>query len=407
MDLLVVGAGLCGLFAAYTASKRGARVALIAKGRGGLATSPGCIGVWRRSTPSRALPKLRQTHPYQLCGRESIQAAIELFIEMTADRGYAFAGDLSSNIRLPTAFGSELVVALAPVAFIKGDFEEEAPITLGKISRLRDFQPALMASNLRRRGIKVSGIVELPFPTEILSRDLYPTDLAHVLDTKHGVDQLARLWRPLMTDVDRLGLPAILGLKQPSLAYQDLEDQLEVDLFEIPTLPPSVPGLRLERMFRQALRENAVEIIEGAQAIGRVDGRSKGKRVAGVVLQASGSPRVVSAGAVLLATGGFLHGGMVARQNGVIQESVFDLPVTHIGNRTAWIHESIFDNQPYNNYGILVDDKMRPLNAHGERMFSNLFAAGGILAGADRASEGSRQGIDLASAHRAVEVALS
>jgi anaerobic glycerol-3-phosphate dehydrogenase len=39
-------------------------------------------------------------------------------------------------------------------------------------------------------------------------------------------------------------------------------------------------------------------------------------------------------------------------------------------------------------------------------MFENLLAIGGVLAGADRAHEGSRQGIDIATAYRAIEVLL-
>jgi glycerol-3-phosphate dehydrogenase subunit B len=50
---------------------------------------------------------------------------------------------------------------------------------------------------------------------------------------------------------------------------------------------------------------------------------------------------------------------------------------------------------------------MRPLGADGAPLLQNLFAAGGLLAGARRAEEGSRQGIGLATAWRAVESALA
>jgi glycerol-3-phosphate dehydrogenase subunit B len=63
--------------------------------------------------------------------------------------------------------------------------------------------------------------------------------------------------------------------------------------------------------------------------------------------------------------------------------------------------------QPYAFFGLRVDRWLRPLAADNKPAFENVFAAGGILAGADRAGEGSRQGIDLATAYRAVEAALS
>lgn len=44
-----------------------------------------------------------------------------------------------------------------------------------------------------------------------------------------------------------IGLPAVLGLTDCAQVLHDAEDALEAHLFEIPTLPPSVPGLRLQR----------------------------------------------------------------------------------------------------------------------------------------------------------------
>jgi anaerobic glycerol-3-phosphate dehydrogenase len=49
---------------------------------------------------------------------------------------------------------------------------------------------------------------------------------------------------------------------------------------------------------------------------------------------------------------------------------------------------------------------MQPLGLDEKPMFKNLFAAGGLLTGSDRSIEGSRQGIDLATAYCAVNEAL-
>jgi glycerol-3-phosphate dehydrogenase subunit B len=102
-----------------------------------------------------------------------------------------------------------------------------------------------------------------------------------------------------------------------------------------------------------------------------------------------------------------LHGGLVARQDGRVQESVFDLPVVSEKDRTAWAGPSPLTSQPYASFGIAVARDMRPTGPDGVPIFKNLFAAGGVLAGADRTAEGSRQGIDLATAYRAVEAALA
>jgi glycerol-3-phosphate dehydrogenase subunit B len=107
-----------------------------------------------------------------------------------------------------------------------------------------------------------------------------------------------------------------------------------------------------------------------------------------------------------LATGGILNGGLVAQQDHRIRESVFDLPVLHPSNRSDWVGLSLFHRQAYASTGIRVNSRMQPLGLDERPMFKNLFAAGGLLAGSDRSLEGSRQGIDLATAYCAVNEAL-
>ena len=67
----------------------------------------------------------------------------------------------------------------------------------------------------------------------------------------------------------------------------------------------------------------------------------------------------------------------------------------------------MFAGQPYARFGLRVDTQQRPCDVRGRPYFENLFAAGGILAGADRSAEGCRQGLDLASAYAAVLGALA
>jgi glycerol-3-phosphate dehydrogenase subunit B len=105
-----------------------------------------------------------------------------------------------------------------------------------------------------------------------------------------------------------------------------MEDLLRVSLFEIPTLPPSLPGLRLERALQRLAIEAGAELVEGPVVRGEVDGRSAGKRVSGVVATTAAGPRPFRSRAVLLATGGALHGGWMSFAGGEIQESVFGLP---------------------------------------------------------------------------------
>jgi glycerol-3-phosphate dehydrogenase subunit B len=278
-------------------------------------------------------------------------------------------------------------------------------VAIAGFQELRDFYPFYTAQNLQHHGINVQDVLTLPLIDIPSARDVYATDIAWRFDTPSWRETLARTWKPRLTGIHRLGLPAVLGLDDHKNAYESLQEVLGMELFEIPTLPPSVPGLRFESLLRKYARKKGVSFIEGSTAIGRIDAKSNGRFVDGVVLQTTGGPRALSAESVLLATGGFLNGGLVGNQNGHIQESVFDLPVSYVEERKNWTALTPLESQPYEKYGVRVDDHMRPVGMDGP-LFENLFAAGGILAGADRTLEGSRQGIDLSTAYRAVEVAL-
>ena len=61
------------------------------------------------------------------------------------------------------------------------------------------------------------------------------------------------------------------------------------------------------------------------------------------------------------------------------------------------------EEQPLFLAGLAVDDSMRVVDENGTAVYTNLFAAGGNLAGATRWREKSGEGIALASALAAVD----
>jgi len=159
----------------------------------------------------------------------------------------------------------------------------------------------------------------------------------------------------------------------------------------------------LERILRRAAFDAGVQIVEGVPAVGQA---GEGRRVKGVVVESAGRSRFHEADAVLLATGDVLGGGLETVQDGRVRETVFDLPVLHDGDRTRWTSPALLDEQPFERFGLRVDRHMRPLGMDGTPVYDNLYAAGSLLAGADRINEGSRQGIALVTAFCAVEAVL-
>ena len=406
-SLLVIGAGLAGLFAAIVAARRGAAVRLITEGRGGLTLSHGCIDIWRDGDLRLSLGRLDRSHPLRVAGWSALEAALAAFLEIMHDVHLPYAGSLDRRWRLPTALGTTHITAAAPVSMTSGSLDDSKPIHIGHLPALRDFSGPLAAAGLRAQGVDVRGIIELGLPQGRSPRDLYAQEIAALLDDQEYRSQVASSWKPKMRGVQRLGLPAVLGRDHAVEAFATLEADLGVEPFEIPTLPPSLPGLRIERALRRLAVDAGVDLIEGPSVRGEVDGRSAGKLVSGAVAATAGGPRAYRAQTVLLATGGALHGGWLSFPNGEVQEAVFGLPIEASQDRDEWVAPSLFDDQPFARLGLRVDAQFRPCDRRGRPYFENLFAAGGLLAGSDRALEGSRQAIDLASAFSAVEAALS
>jgi glycerol-3-phosphate dehydrogenase subunit B len=110
-------------------------------------------------------------------------------------------------------------------------------------------------------------------------------------------------------------------------------------------------------------------------------------------------PRAYNARHIILATGGFRHGGLQAPSADYVVESVFGLPVQ---TGPEWFAPFYWDSHPYTRFGLRSDAELRPLRPDGRPIYANVSAVGGLLAGADRDGEGSREAIDLATAFKAV-----
>jgi glycerol-3-phosphate dehydrogenase subunit B len=403
-DVIVVGAGLAGMFAGALAARRGARVLVIARGLGGTHLGPGTVDVWGYdrarqlvAEPEAALKTLAAPHPLALAGLPALHAALAEFQKICEAFGYPLAGALDRNFYLPTALGAVRPTCLAPESFIAGDVRQPGEVTLARLPGFRDFFADLAVANLNAAGYAARA-VSLDLPNAPARRDAFATDLARLFDNANYRAEIANRWRDALKGVTRLGLPAILGLENAAAARRDLVDKLGVELFEIPILPPSVPGIRLFNILRDAIHEAGGRVTIGPGLTGWVE---QG-RALGVIVETAGGPRKYAARArLILATGGFRHGGLEAPAKGKVHESVFNLPVL-AGEQ--WFAPLYGEAHPYARFGVRVNAVgMQPVDADGKVIYPNVFAVGGLLAGADRNGEGSREGIDLATAWQAVE----
>ena len=415
-DAIIIGAGLAGLSAACKLAEAGARVLVLAKGAGSTHLWPGTIDVLgyspgRVEGPAKELPGFladHPGHPYGLVGVDGITAAVEWFKGRFADEqlpGYAYRGDLSSNHLLPTAVGVPKPSALVPDSMAAGDVRTGYSVAIVSFRALRDFHPAYLADNLSHAetgpGIEARGI----------SLDLQPEGrvevnalaLARAFEDPAFRAGVAGALAGRLDGVDRVGFPAALGINDPQTVWKDMERRLERSVFEIPTLPPSVPGIRADRVLRAGLSRAGARVIRNSPVVGI---EREGDRVTGVRAHTSGRDTVYPARNVLLATGGFSAGGLELGSDWKVRETVMGLPLTGVPDGERFRAE-YFDSQPMSRAGVAADEGLRPIDERGDPVFSNVFIAGATLAGSEPWREGSGAGVSLATGHRAAELILS
>ena len=203
---------------------------------------------------------------------------------------------------------------------------------------------------------------------------------------------------------ERVGLPAVLGLRDPHAVWADIEHRLGRPVFEIPTLPPSVPGMRLYTILRAALRAAGGRQVIGPEVVGPV---GTGARLEGVRVRIGRREEVHRAGHLVLATGGFASGGLALDSRWHARDAALGLPLAGVPEAgSPRFVPGYFDDQPMSRAGIAVDDELRPLDAGGEPVYENVRVVGASLAGAVPWKEKSGDGISVASGHRAAGLIL-
>jgi glycerol-3-phosphate dehydrogenase subunit B len=403
-DAVVVGAGVAGLTAAARLAESGARVSVLAKGVGSTHLAAGTVDVLgydpdRVDSPAEALPAFvaeRPDHPYALVGVEALGRALDWFgerIERGPHPGYRYRGSIERNHLLPTAVGAARPSALVPETMVAGDLRVAEPVCTVGLRPLRDFHASLCAANVARSSVEARA-VEVPFDAD--RPDENPLGLARRFDDPAVRRAFADRLAPQLREGERVALPAVLGARDPHGVWSDLESRLGRPVFEIPTPPPSVPGMRIYDALRAAVRAAGGRIVMGAEVVGA---EREGERVTALRAHTAGRDTTFAARWVVLATGGFASGALALGSDWVVRETVLGLPVRGVpGPGEPRFGADYFGDQPMGRAGIAVDGAQR---AEG---LENVLVAGAALPGAEPWREGSGEGISLASGYRAADI---
>jgi glycerol-3-phosphate dehydrogenase subunit B len=428
-DVVVVGAGLSGLTAALAAAESGARVQVLARGHTGthwgsggldIAAPPGARSPRDGLAALTALPG----HTYADLGRD-VDPGLEWIRAILAAEGLTYEGSLDAPLQAaPTSIGGTRPVAILPTAQAAAarPWAPGERLVVCGIAGFKDFWPDAIAAGLSRPGVwgvsprpERVDAVTVTLPGLIARHNLNAVEMARRFDDKAwrsaAIDRIASAVEAAWADPGgdaagaratgpgRVALPAILGLDDHAAVFDEIRRRLQLEPFELPLVPPSVPGMRLYFALRAALIRMGGRVRIG-EAVAHVE--RDGGRITTVATEAAARTSTVRTGALIIATGGIAGGGIVADNAGHLRETVLDLPV-EAPEVEAWLSRDAFDSDghPLESAGVRVDADLRPVDVAGAPLFENVRVVGSMLAGQRSLHERCRDGVAVASGFRA------
>jgi glycerol-3-phosphate dehydrogenase subunit B len=220
--------------------------------------------------------------------------------------------------------------------------------------------------------------------------------LAEALDAPATQSRLATALQQIAEPGERIALPAILGYNRHVETWTALQMQADAQIFEIPTLPPSVPGIRFYNALVNRLNALGGSVEVGVEAIGFTEDDGV---ITSVQTATSTRPRSHRAQAFLLATGGVLGGGFTSDHKGRFWEVIFKLPLTPPQERSRWFRHQFLhpDGHPIFSAGVSINAQQQPVDEQDRIVYKNLWAAGSALAHTDPIRERSLEGLAIAT----------
>ncbi|EFO79798.1 anaerobic glycerol-3-phosphate dehydrogenase subunit B [Oscillochloris trichoides DG-6] len=408
-DSIVIGAGISGMLAAIGRAEAGEQVLVLAKGHAATHWATGCIdlldvGDGDPLAGVAALIAAQADHPYAIAGYAAIEPSLNRLREICDQGGYPLVGSPQRNLLLPTAAGALRPTCLVPVTMVAGDARQlprtgsgEAPLLVVGFRELRDFFPPMIAANLQIQGFNAEGIY-LTLPPLEGAADFTSTGFARLFEQPAFRAEVGTHLRRLVRDGghQRIAMPAILGIQHAAQVVAELQAIAGAQIFEIPTPPPSVAGMRIYHILEQRLRTAGGRIQLGAYV---QRGEAHGTRLEAVYSEAAAREQRHRANRFVLATGGIGGGGMRAIDANHLIETALRLPLRAPASRADWFFPDFLaqPGHPIFRSGVAVDTQLRPLDAKNQVVYTNVAVVGAAIAGCDHIREGAYEGVAVAT----------
>lgn len=419
-DCLIIGGGVAGLTCGIRCASEGLKTAIISGGMNSLHFSSGSIdlagydskgGIVKK--PFDQIKKIidkNKDHPYSKAGIKIIKKSIGFFADELSRESLELNNNGDFNHFHISAIGTLKPSYLSQESIFNDRaikiLHNKSRIAILNFSGFRDYYPqqtidALRENTLFKNFDIISGEISLPYylNTEKNLHEFRSVDLARIFETEKYLPRIADEIIKAAGDAEAVSLPAFLGIKNYTSIRRRLEELTGKYIYEIPTLPPSILGLRLDNALKNRFVNTGGDYISGDRAI---SAEYSGGTLKKIITQNSGSSGI-TAESFVLTTGSFFSGG-IASEYKRIYEPVLDLRVNSGAAGSTWYSDSFFDKKshPFLSYGVETDSNFNPKSKEGKTI-KNLFCAGSVLSGYDPVKEGNGGGVAISSGFSCAE----
>lgn len=395
-DTIIIGGGLAGLTAGIELSRKGQKCLIVSSGQSALHFFSGSLELCSLAdNPYDAIASLGAEHPYSKIGVERVQelsAGVKNFFK---EVGATFKGVKDANHWRITPLGVLKRAWLTLDEYATFPSTGEIPwkkVALLNVDGFLDFHTSYIAAGLAEKGVEtVVKSVTLPElehlrnnPTEMRSTNIAKTLTGDILGAFAArINEHAK-------DVDAVLMPAVVGLTGCTEVVK-LREMVARPLHFLATLPPSVPGIRLQMMLKKHFQKLGGTYMLGDTVVsGEFD-----NGVLKSIKTANHGDMTFEADNFIIASGSFFSKGLASTIDGVT-EPVFGLDVDSIAERAQWYKRDMFEAQPYMSFGVATDESFN-VKKDGQTI-ENVYAVGSILSGFNAMKEGCGAGVAMLTA---------
>lgn len=414
-DVIIIGGGLAGLTCGIALQSQGKRCAIINNGQAAIDFASGSLDLLSRMPNGSAVENLKENltalqtelpnHPYSLLGVEKVLAKARDFAALADSLKLDLIGSSEKNHWRVTGLGGLRGAWLSPnsVPTVIGNerFPHKRIAVLG-IEGYHDFQPQLLAANLvlnpQFAHCEVtSGFLHIPQLDALRqdAREFRSVNIAQFLEHKLAFDDLAKEILESAQGAEAVFLPACFGLENQDFLTA-LRQATKLALFELPTLPPSLLGMRQRIQLRRRFESLGGLMMNGDSA---VKAYFEADRVRCVMTRLHNEEEL-TAEYFVLASGSFFSKGLVSEFDKIF-EPVFYSDITGTSgfddkDRFTWTDHRFANPQPYQSAGVIIN-KHCQVQKSG-RFLMNLYAVGNVIGGFNALEMGCGSGVAIVTA---------